>query len=53
MINLIFAFVWALTGAIATKYYAKNYEEYTFNPLPAYIAFCFIIAGVQLAKFVS
>ncbi len=51
MIHLIFSFVWAAVGSVATKYYAKNYEEHVFNPLPTYIAFSFMVAGIELAKF--
>ena len=51
MIHLLFSFVWAVAGSIATKYYAREYEEKTFNPLPIYIAFSFMVAGIEIAKF--
>ena len=51
MIHLLFSFVWAMAGSVATKYYAKNYEEKVFNPLQIYIAFSFMGAGIEIAKF--
>lgn len=51
MIHLLFSFVWAVAGSIATKYYAREYEEEKFNPLPIYIAFSFMVAGIEIAKF--
>ena len=51
MIHLLFSFVWAVAGSVATKYYAKNYEEKVFNPLPIYIAFSFMVAGIEIANF--
>ena len=51
MIHLIFSFVWTAAGSIATKYYAREYEEKTFNPPPILIAFSFMVAGIEIAKF--
>ena len=51
MIHLLFSFVWAVAGSVAMKYYVREYEEHVFNPLPAYIAFSFMVAGLELARF--
>lgn len=53
MIHLIFAFVLSVIGSVAMGYYGKNYDEKVFNPLPIYIGLLFMVAGVEISKFVG
>lgn len=52
--KLIIAMVWAISGAIATRYYGKLVKDEgddVFNPLTVYIGWCYMMAGTELAKF--
>lgn len=51
MIHLVFGLVLSVIGSVAMGYYARNYDEKAFNPLPIYIGFLFMMAGVEIAKF--
>ena len=53
MIHLIFAFVLSIIGSVAMGYYARNYDEKAFNPLSIYIGLLFMVAGVEISKFVG
>ena len=52
--NLLFSFVWAVVGAIATRLYGEMCDEdgvKGFNPLTIYIGMCYMWAGIELMKF--
>lgn len=51
--HLAFALILAIMGSICTSYYAKNYNEKEFNPLPIYIGLLFMMAGSEISKFVG
>lgn len=55
-LRLLIVMMWAVTGAVATRYYGKSVKEVDddmFNPLPFYAGWCYILAGIELAKFVG
>lgn len=49
--HLVFSLILAIMGSICTSYYAKNYNEKEFNPLPIYIGLLFMMAGSEISKF--
>lgn len=53
MIHLIFAFVLSVIGSVAIDYYGRNYNEKELTPLPIYIGLLFMMAGLEISKFVG
>lgn len=54
--DLVFGLVWAVVGAIATRLYGEMCEDdgaKRFNPLTIYIGICYMLAGIELMKFVG
>ena len=51
--HLVFSLILSIMGSVCTSYYAKNYNEKEFNPLPIYIGLLFMAAGVEISKFVG
>lgn len=54
--RLIIGLLWAVVGAIATRYYGdlrKDKEDMKLNPLAIYVAFSYMMAGYNLCQFME
>lgn len=54
--KLAISFIWAIVGAIATRYYGdlrEDEEDMKLNPLTIYAGFSYIMAGYNLCLFMK